>query len=90
MDKAIIQIQEDLESIKRTSNDKDSMEFWHARDLMLVLGYTTWAKFQEAIKRAQEACKISGQEITHHFAASGKMVLTGSGAQRRIEDFLPS
>ncbi len=67
MDKALIQIQEDLESIKRTSNDKDSMEFWHARDLMLVLGYTTWRQFAEAIERAKEACKISNQPVDNHF-----------------------
>src|SRR3989344_9249315 len=85
MDKAIIQIHESLESIKHVNK---SFEFWSARDLMEKLGYTTWVKFQEAIKRAQEACKISGQEINHHFAASGKMVLTGSGAQRKIDDFL--
>jgi DNA-damage-inducible protein D len=85
MDKAIIQIHESLESIKHVNK---SFEFWSARDLMEKLGYTTWVKFQEAIKRAQEACKISGQKTNHHFAASGKMVLTGSGAQRKIEDFL--
>jgi len=67
MDKALIQIQQNLESIKRVTQDKDSMEFWSARDLMSVLGYSTWRQFSEAIDRAQEACKISNQSVDNHF-----------------------
>ncbi len=85
MDKALIQIYNDLESIKNINND---FEFWSARDLMKILGYSTWAKFQEAIKRAENACRTSGLSVSDHFAPSGKMVLTGSGAQRRVEDVL--
>lgn len=67
MDKALTQIQQDLESIKRVSNEENSMEFWHARDLMSVLGYSTWRQFAEAIERAKEACKISNQSVENHF-----------------------
>ena len=67
MDKAIIQIQENLESIKRIFNDAEKMEFWLARDLMPVLGYSTWRKFTEAIERAKEACKTSNQPRESHF-----------------------
>jgi DNA-damage-inducible protein D len=43
------------------------MEFWSARDLMSVLGYSTWRQFSEAIDRAKEACKISNQPMDNHF-----------------------
>jgi DNA-damage-inducible protein D len=86
MDKALIQIQQSLESIKKTSNDQEKMEFWSARDLMTKLGYARWQKFLELIERAKEACKMSNQEVSDHFTRAGKMVLTGSGAQREIED----
>jgi DNA-damage-inducible protein D len=85
MDKALMQIQESLESIKKTNNN---LEYWSARDLMPFLGYSTWVKFQEVIKRAKESCKTSGNQVGDHFAGAGKMVLTGSGAKREIEDFL--
>ena len=85
MDKVLIQIQENLESIKKIDNN---LEFWSARDLMLILGYSTWAKFQEVVKKAEESCKTSGNDISDHFARAGKMVLTGSGAQREVEDIL--
>ncbi len=84
MDQALIQIQENLDSIK--SQSKKGTEFWSARALMKTLEYTTWAKFQDAIKRAKESCRRSGESIDDHFAASSKMVLTGSGAHRKIED----
>ena len=67
MDKALIQIQQNLESIKKASNDTEQTEFWLARDLMPMLGYSTWAKFEEAIERAKEACKTSNQPVDNHF-----------------------
>lgn len=85
MDIALQNIQKDLDNIKKTAQDT---EYWSARELMLVLGYTTWAKFQDAIKRAKESCKTSGFAITDHFAGAGKMVSTGSGAKREIEEIL--
>ena len=86
MDKALIQIQQNLESIKKASNDKEMMEFWSARDLMTKLGYEKWQRFLEVIERAKEACKSSNQAISDHFTGAGKMVLTGSGARREVED----
>ncbi len=87
MDNALIQIQNNLESIKRVTQDKDLMEFWSARDLMPMLGYVTWRQFTEAIERAKEACKTSGQVVEYHFAGASKKVLTGSTATRAIEDY---
>ena len=62
-----MKIQQNLESIKRTSNDQEAMEFWSARDLMPMLGYSTWRQFAEAIERAKEACKTSNQAVDGHF-----------------------
>ena len=86
MDKSLAIIQENLEQIKRTSNDQQKTEFWSARDLMPYLGYIKWQKFIEVIERAKDACKISGQGVLDHFTGAGKMVGTGSGAERKIED----
>ncbi|MEM8610456.1 MAG: BRO family protein [Cyanobacteria bacterium P01_H01_bin.105] len=35
-------------------------EYWSARDLMTLLGYTQWRNFQTAIERAKHACKNAG------------------------------
>lgn len=67
MDKALQQIHTNLESIKQFSKDSDKMEFWSARDLMPLLGYVTWRQFSEAIMRANDSCKTSGQSVEEHF-----------------------
>ena len=32
--------------------EDEQVEFWYARDLMKLLGYTEWRNFENAIKRA--------------------------------------
>jgi len=49
----------DLESIKKI--DKQGVEYWEARELMLLLGYKEWRKFEGVIGRAKEACSASNQ-----------------------------
>jgi DNA-damage-inducible protein D len=74
-----------FEAIRRV--DEDGIEFWSARDLSKILGYTQWRNFVYALEKAKEACQNSGQEVSDHFAASSKMIAAGKGAQRKIEDY---
>jgi DNA-damage-inducible protein D len=74
MEKVLTQMQESLELIKKLSNDQEMMEFWSARDLMPVLGYSTWRMFSEAISRAKEACKLSNQSIENHFLSANEFL----------------
>jgi DNA-damage-inducible protein D len=62
-------------------------EFWAARDLAEVLGYTQWRNFEQAIGRAIRACRTSGQNPDDHFAETSKMVAIGSGARRNVKDY---
>ena len=66
---------------------EDGVEFWLARDLQTLLGYTKWDNFLTAISRAQDACKNAGNEASDHFADAGKMIEIGKGGQREIADF---
>ena len=74
-----------FERIKHINNN--GQDFWYARELQEVLGYTQWRRFKETISRAQQACSNSGNQISDHFAEVGKMIKLGKGAQREIEDF---
>ncbi len=65
---------------------EDGGEYWSARDLARLLGYTEYNKFKNAITKAQTACENSGQPITDHFAQVSEMVQIGSGARRRVQD----
>lgn len=68
------------------AHERDGVEFWHARELQQLLGYTTWRRFEETIERAKTACATAGQAVEDHFADAGKMVDVGSGASREIND----
>ncbi|MEO5951070.1 MAG: DNA damage-inducible protein D [Chloroflexia bacterium] len=64
----------------------EGVEYWSARDLAKVLGYTKWEKFQNVIQRAEVACENSGQEVADHFQEATKVVSLGKGAKREVED----
>lgn len=40
----------------------DGLEFWSARDLMPLLGYEKWERFEDAIDRAVDSMRNSGQD----------------------------
>lgn len=64
------------------------VEYWLARDLHFLLGYTKWDNFLSVINKAKTACEVSGHAIADHFADVGKMVDLGSGSQREIDDIM--
>lgn len=66
----------------------EGIEFWFARDLMAPLDYSRWENFVTAIRRAIESCKSTGYDPDDHFRDVTKMVRLGSGAERRVEDFM--
>jgi DNA-damage-inducible protein D len=72
-------------------HDDTSREFWSARELQKILGYASWGKFQNAIKRAQKSFATSEvtkyYNIKDHFRQAEKMVILGSGARRKLIDF---
>ncbi|MCD4735889.1 MAG: DNA damage-inducible protein D [Bacteroidales bacterium] len=67
---------------------ENRIEFWFARDLQHLLGYTKWDNFIKVLNKAKTACETAGNEINDHFAEVGKMVQLGSGSQREIQDFM--
>ncbi|HBX52871.1 MAG: DNA damage-inducible protein D [Bacteroidetes bacterium GWF2_33_38] len=75
-------------SFESASHEKDNVEFWFARDLQELLGYTQWRNFQIVIDKAKTACNNAGQAIDDHFADVSKMVVLGSGSKREIDDIM--
>ncbi len=68
--------EQDFEKIKHTN--ENGIEFWYARELMTVLEYKQWRRFEQVIERAKEACKNSNINIDDHFASVGKIVKAGA------------
>jgi DNA-damage-inducible protein D len=59
-----------FESLKKLN--EHGVEYWSARDLQPLLGYAKWQRFENALKKAIESCKMSGNNPDHHFTGSGK------------------
>ena len=69
-------------------DDETSVEYWRARDLMPLLGYTRWENFNNDIQRAMESCETSGVNVSDHFRDVTKMIELAKGAQREVPDFM--
>ena len=67
---------------------ENGVEYWLARDLQHLLGYTKWDNFLNVVSKAKTACEMSRHNIADHFADVGKMVELGSGSQREISDIM--
>lgn len=67
---------------------ENGVEYWLARDIQHLLGYTKWDNFLNVVSKAKTACDVSGHDITDHFADVGKMVELGSGSQRQVDDIM--
>lgn len=67
---------------------EEGIEFWLARDLQHLLGYSKWDNFQNVIFKAKTACEVSGQSISDHFADIGKTIEMPKGATKEISDVM--
>jgi DNA-damage-inducible protein D len=74
-----------FEELKKINHH--GIEYWSARSLQPCLGYTQWRRFENAIQKAIESCKQSGNDPSHHFAGAGKQINFGKGATQTIEDY---
>ena len=67
---------------------ESGVEYWLARDIQHLLGYTKWENFLNVVSKAKTACEVSGHDIDNHFLDFRKMVDLGSGSQREIDDIM--
>jgi DNA-damage-inducible protein D len=68
--------------------EQDNVEYWLARELQELLGYTDWRNFLNTVDKAKESCKTTGEDVSDHFVDVNKMIGLGKGAQRKVEDIM--
>lgn len=66
--------------------DDEGVEYWTARDLQKLLGYSDYRNFLNIVNKAKEACTNSGNNIEHHFVDVTDMIEVGKGATREIDN----
>jgi len=74
-----------FESIRHI--DENGNDFWYARELMKVLEYKRWDKFNNVINNAKITCEKSNNLVEDHLSQLGKMVVIGSNTSRKIDDY---
>jgi DNA-damage-inducible protein D len=64
------------------------VEFWLARDLQFLLGYTEWRNFTAVISKAKTACEVSGHEAADHFVEINKTIQMPKTAEKEVPDLM--
>ena len=67
--------------------DECGVEFWYARELMVILKYSKWENFKKVIEKAMIACENSGYNAIEHFPDARKTIKMPKGAEKKIEDY---
>ena len=83
----IEQIKKEFDNAIQITED-EQVEFWYARDLMKLLGYTEWRNFENAVKRAIISCETSNIQSNDQFVEVNKLITVGKGARRPVNDYM--
>lgn len=73
-----------FENIKHI--DENGQEYWLARELQEILGYSKWQNFESVINRAKESCKNSGISTSECFTDVSKTSDMPHGGLKEIGD----
>ena len=68
-------VRELMESFESHAQQTEGgVDFWLARDIQHLLGYSEWRNFNGVISKAKVACEVSGQPVADHFVGENKMI----------------
>ncbi|MFM2049310.1 MAG: hypothetical protein RI955_1858, partial [Bacteroidota bacterium] len=70
------------------ANEQNGVEFWMARELQNLLGYSEWRNFLTTIEKAKQSCKTSGEAVSDHFVDVNKTIPMPKGAEKIIDDIM--
>ena len=82
---------EQLDAVILALGDKRKLsktggEYWMARDIQGVLGYSRWENFEKTVQKARRSCESAGVEPKNHFREVTKMIEVGKGAMVPTQD----
>ena len=67
---------------------EDGIEFWLARDLQKLLGYSKWENFLNVIFKAKISCENTENVITDHFLEVNKQINMPKQAEKDYMDII--
>ena len=84
--KMIVKLKKLFDDIIHISEDRE-MEFWYARELQPLLGYSRWENFELVVKKAMVSCENAGGNVEDHFRGVTKMIRLAKNAERGVKDY---
>lgn len=67
--------------------DENGNEYWSARELQNLLGYTEWRNFSKAINKAKENFEAVGMAAEEQLVKVNKLSKRNNGAEVEVEDY---
>lgn len=64
------------------------IEYWLARDLQMLLGYSEWRNFSAVLAKAKTACEASNHSSADHFVDVNKTIQMPHNAEKSVEDVM--
>ncbi|MDA3871208.1 MAG: DNA damage-inducible protein D [Candidatus Marinimicrobia bacterium] len=87
MKKEIIQsLTNSFEDHSRTT--ENDIEFWFAREIQHLLGYSEWRNFYKVITKAKITCEATDNAVSDHFVDVNKTITMPKGASKEIQDIM--
>jgi len=85
--------QELIQSLTDTFEDhahstENGVEFWLAREIQHLLGYSEWRNFYKVVVKAKIACESSDNEVDYHFVDVNKTISMPKNAEKEIDDIM--
>lgn len=78
-------MQSDFERVRKET--ADGKEYWSARELSNVMGYSTWQKFNRVLNKALLVAQNRAMNINEHFNQVVEMAKVGSGTFRKVDNW---
>ena len=75
-----------VEDFNQFIYETQGLEFWFARDLSSLLGYTKWNNFLNVIEKAKIACAKSGVIVNDNFSETFRLINMPNGGEKIVED----
>lgn len=75
-------------SFEESAYEQDGIEYWLARELQELLGYSDWRNFLNAVTKAKESCETTGAAVSDHFVDVTKTIPMPKGASKVVPDIM--
>ena len=67
---------------------ENGIEFWFARDLQHLLGYSEWRNFFKVITKSKISCEVTDNAVSDHFVDVNKTIIMPKRATKEIQDIM--